>query len=124
MGWFAAAKTRRTEPQSSFEGRAYAQIFRNEPETLKEQRQKEYDNSIAKVTVNKLLPSLKEIDIRADRDAYTRAKAAGFTDKEAMDIVKALRDRRDRQRGENAALRAKVKQAMDAKKTATQNLLS
>ena len=124
MGWFNAAKTRRSEPSSSIEGRLFAGIIRNEPDLAKDMKQREYDLAPSRVTVDKLLPSLKEIDIRADRDAFTRAKQAGFSSEEAMDIVKTIRDRRDRQRGENAALQAKVKAAMEAKKHGTMSLVS
>ena len=108
MSWYSANKTPRSTPKSSTEGNLYANILRNEPELLKAQRQKEYDLSIPKKTASKLLQSVKEIDLSADRAAYTRAKRSGYTNQEAMDLVTKIRNSRDEKRAEDTRFRTIV----------------
>ena len=110
MGWFAHNVRRRTEPASSFEGRAFAQIIRNEPDLKQRMRQSEYDNSISKVHVSRILPSVAEIDLRADRAAYTRAIKSGYSKEEAMDLIVRIRNNRQAERAEKAMLIASVQE--------------
>lgn len=94
MSWFTNNRTRRTEPAASFEGRVFTQLIRNDKELAKRMKQAEYDNSISRVSVDKMLPSLKEIDLRADRAAYVRSLQSGYTKDEAMEFVLRLRNNR------------------------------
>lgn len=109
MGWYSANKTSRTTPRSSFEGRIFAGILRNEPDLAKKAKQAEYDAAIQLRTVKQRLPVLKEIDLRADTAAFHRAIASGYTKEEARDLVYRLRKNRNVERGQKAALFAAVR---------------
>lgn len=116
MGWFHVAKTSRTEPTSSFEGRMFAQVIRNEPDLAKAMKQREYDLAPSLVRVSQRLPKLQEMDKQADIDAFNRALRSGYTKDEAMSLITRLRNNRDKERGEKAKLFAQIKQDQENKK--------